>query len=54
MELADSAADNTVVSENAENMTEQMVSEMEGLATLTADLTELADKLNENLEKFLV
>lgn len=41
------------VSENAENMTEQMVSEMEGLATLTADLTELANKLSDNLEKFL-
>ena len=40
------------VSENAENMTEQMVSEMEGLATLTADLTELANKLSDNLEKF--
>ena len=34
-------------------MTEQMVAEMEGLASLTSDLTELANKLNENLEKFL-
>lgn len=51
--LADSAEENASVSENAENMTEQMVSEMEGLATLTADLTELANKLSDNLEKFL-
>ena len=50
--LADSAEENASVSENAENMTEQMVSEMEGLATLTADLTELANKLSDNLEKF--
>lgn len=51
--LADSAEDSAAVSENAENMTEQMVAEMEGLASLTSDLTELANKLNENLENFL-
>ena len=51
--LADSAEDSAAVSENAESMTEQMVAEMEGLASLTSDLTELANKLNENLEKFL-
>ena len=51
--LADSAEDSAAVSENAETMTEQMVSEMEGLASLTSDLTELANKLNENLERFL-
>lgn len=51
--LADSAEDSAAVSENAESMTEQMVAEMEGLAFLTSDLTELANKLNENLEKFL-
>lgn len=51
--LADSAVDNAGVSEKAESMTEQMVSEMEGLATLTVDLTDLANLLNENLEKFL-
>ena len=51
--LADSAADNAQVSVNAESATERMVSEMEGLATLTSDLTELANKLSDNLEKFL-
>ena len=51
--LADSAEDSAAVSENAESMTEQMVAEIEGLASLTSDLTELANKLNENLEKFL-
>lgn len=52
-DLADSAEDSAAVSENAESMTEQMVAEMEGLAFLMSDLTELANKLNENLEKFL-
>ena len=51
--LADSAADNAQVSVNAESVTERMVSEMEGLESLTSDLTELADKLSDNLEKFL-
>lgn len=51
--LADSAEDNASISENAENMTGKMVSEMEGLASLTSDLMELADKLNKNLENFL-
>lgn len=52
-ELTDSAEDSASASENAEQMTEQMVEEMEGLASLTSDLTDLANKLNDNLEKFL-
>ena len=34
-------------------MTGQMAQEMSGLRSLMNDLTELAGKLNENLEKFL-
>ena len=52
-ELTDSAEDSASASENAEQMTEQMVEEMKGLASLTSDLTDLANKLNDNLEKFL-
>lgn len=51
--LADSAENNASVSENAENMTEKMVAEMEGLAVMNTALTELADKLDENINKFL-
>ena len=53
MALADSAVDNAHVSVNAESVTEKMVSEMKGLATLTSDLTEVANNLSDNLERFL-
>ena len=52
-EIADAAEDSVVVSENAESMTGQMTEEMQGLATLMEDLTEVANKLSENLEMFL-
>ena len=51
--LADAAGDNAVISEQAKEMTGQMAQEMSGLRSLMNDLTELAGKLNENLEKFL-
>ena len=51
--LADAACENADVSEQAKSMTGQMASEMQGLNSLMNDLTELAEKLNENLEKFL-
>lgn len=52
-EIAEAAEDSATVSANAENMTGQMTEEMQGLATLMEDLTEVANKLSENLEMFL-
>ena len=52
-EIAEAAEDSAAVSANAENMTGQMTEEMQGLATLMEDLTEVANKLSENLEMFL-
>lgn len=51
--IADAAEDSVVVSANAENMTGQMTEEMHGLVTLMEDLTEVANKLSDNLEMFL-
>lgn len=52
-QIAEAAEDSAFVSANAENMTGQMTEEMQGLTTLMEDLTDVANKLSENLELFL-
>ena len=51
--IAEAAEDSAFVSANAETMTGQMTEEMQGLTTLMEDLTDVANKLSENLELFL-
>ncbi len=53
-DLSESAADNADLSENAADVTEQMMKEIENLETLTIDLSQLANRLDENLQSFLV
>ena len=53
-DLSDSAADNANLSKNAADVTEQMMREIENLETLTIDLSKLANRLDENLQSFLV
>ena len=52
-QIAEAAEDSAFVSANAETMTGQMTEEMQGLTTLMEDLTDVANKLSENLELFL-
>lgn len=52
-QIAEAAEDSAFVSANAETMTGQMTEEMRGLTTLMEDLTDVANKLSENLELFL-
>lgn len=52
-ELSDSAIANADTSENAATVTRQMMLEIQGMSTLAADLAELADALNQNIEAFL-
>ena len=52
-ELATAAAANADTSENAADVTRQMMHEIQGMSNLTADLAELADALNQNIESFL-
>ena len=51
-ELSESARNNANLSENAADMTTQMMHGMEGLEVLTVDLTELANRLDRNLKSF--
>lgn len=51
-QLAEFAIDNAEISEDAKNATGQMIQEMEGLADLITDLTELAASLDKNLHAF--
>lgn len=53
-ELSESAVVNAELSSNAADVTEQMMRGMEGLETLTTDLTELANNLDSNLKSFLL
>lgn len=53
-ELSESAVVNAELSSNAADVTEQMMRGMEGLETLTTDLTELANNLDNNLKSFLL
>jgi Methyl-accepting chemotaxis protein len=53
-DLSESAADNAALSRNAADVTEQMMREIENLETLTIDLSRLANRLDENLQSFLV
>lgn len=53
-DLSDSAADNVNLSKNAADVTKQMMREIENLETLTIDLSKLANRLDENLQSFLV
>ena len=50
IELSESARNNANLSENAAEMTTQMMHGMEGLEILTVDLTELANRLDRNLK----
>lgn len=52
-DLSDSALDNVNLSMNAADVTNQMMLKIENLETLTVDLTELANRLGENLNAFL-
>ena len=52
-QIAEAAEDSAFVSANAETMTGQMTEEMQGLTTLIENLTDVANKLSENLELFL-
>ncbi len=52
IELSESARNNANLSENAAEMTTQMMHGMEGLEILTVDLTELANRLDRNLKSF--
>lgn len=52
IELSESARNNANLSENAAEMTTQMMHGMEGLEALTVDLTELANRLDRNLKSF--
>lgn len=52
-ELADAAVANADTSENVADVTRQMMQEIQGMSTLAADLAELADALNQNIESFL-
>lgn len=52
IELSESARNNANLSENAADMTTQMMHGMEGLEVLTVDLTELANRLDRNLKSF--
>ena len=52
IELSESARNNPNLSENAAEMTTQMMHGMEGLEILTVDLTELANRLDRNLKSF--
>lgn len=51
-DLSESALDNATLSKNAADVTEQMMRGIENLETLTTDLTELANRLDENLQSF--
>lgn len=53
-ELSESAIVNAELSSNAADVTKQMMRGMEGLETLTTDLTELANSLDSNLKSFLL
>ena len=53
-ELSESAVVNAELSSNAADVTKQMMCGMEGLETLTTDLTELANSLDSNLKSFLL
>lgn len=52
-EISNAAVDSAAISENAESITREMTNEINGLTTLMADLTDVANKLNDNLEMFL-
>lgn len=52
IELSESARNNANLSENAAEMTTQMMHGMGGLEILTVDLTELANRLDRNLKSF--
>lgn len=52
-DLSASAVDNADLSQNAAEVTEQMMCGIENLEVLTSDLTELANKLDGTLQAFL-
>ncbi len=52
-DLSKSALDNADFSQNAANVTDQMMREVENLELLTSGLTELANMLDKNLKAFL-
>lgn len=51
--LSESAVNNADLSKNAAKVTSQMMCEIENLDTLTTDLSELANQLDDNLKAFL-
>lgn len=52
-ELSESSVNNADLSKNAAKVTSQMMYEIENLDTLTTDLSELANRLDDNLKAFL-
>lgn len=51
--LSESAVNNADLSKNAAKVTSQLMCEIENLDTLTTDLSELANQLDDNLKAFL-